>query len=174
MSLDTIEPTREWLDKHVGRIEAPHVDQKVRRHTYRKLSPFEVLFRAEDIDQEQWQAAQRLTRHWLGSQGVDVRDSVGGAGDDYEFARTVHSREFAEAREVVEISSQWDALMTMLDESGTPETIGRTWRGVSCRKQARAYGVALVCFGLEALARHWGFRDARRFHNIQTARDRPR
>jgi hypothetical protein len=172
MTLETIEPTSEWLDKHRGSIEKPHTDQKVKRVAYRKLSPFETLHRSEDIDREQFQAAQRLTRHWLGSQGVDVRDSDTGGHGDYEFARSVHSREFAEARCTVEISSQWDALMTCLDESGSPEDIGRTWRGVKCRKQARAYGVALIALGLERLARHWGMRDTRQFHNIQSARDR--
>ena len=167
----TIEPTKEWIDRHVGRLEAPHRDQKINRVAYRKLSPFETLFRNDDIDREQMDAAQRLTKHWLGSQGVDVRDSVGGS-EGFEFATTVHSREFAEARLAVEISQQWDALMTCLDESGTPETIGRTWKRVACRKQARAYGVSLIVFGLERLARHWGYRDTRTYHAIQTARDR--
>jgi len=172
MSETTVEPTREWLDKHVGKLDRPHVDQHVRRVAYRKLSPFETLHRNDDIDQEQWQAAQRLTRHWLGSQGVDVRDFNGGASGDYEFARTVHAREFHEARFVVQVSSQWDALMTMLDETGTPEDLGRTWRGAKTRALARAHGVHLIALGLEVLARHWGIRDTRRFHPIVASRDR--
>lgn len=172
MSFETIEPTREWLDKHRGRVDRPETDQKVRRVTFRKLAPFETLARNEDIDHEQWQAAQRLTRHWLGSMGVDVRDSEGGSNPDYEFARTVHARELAEARNIVGTPQQWDALMTCIDETGTPEDIGRAWRLVSCRKQARAYGVSLIVLGLEQLARHWGMRDTRTFHDIQKSRDR--
>jgi hypothetical protein len=171
MSLDTIEPTKEWIEKHVGQIEKPRRDQKVARVAYRKLSPFEVLFRNEDIDDEQFRAAQKLTRHWLGSQGVNVCDDVpsGSEGDPPEFARTYHAQKFAEARATVAHVQQWDAIMTMLDETGTVECVGRAWKQVKCRKQARAYGVSLVAFGLEALARLWGIRDPRTFHS----RDRP-
>lgn len=170
--MESIAPTPEWIARHGDRIERPHVDQTVKRHAYRKVSPFEALYRHEDIDHEQWQAAQRLTKHWLGSQGVDVRDSEGGANGDYEFARTVHSREFAEACRVVGTPQQWDALMTMLDETGTPEDLGRTWRRVRCRKQARAYGVSLIVLGLEQLARHWGIRDTSNIRDAQRSRDR--
>jgi hypothetical protein len=173
MTLETIEPTAEWLDKHVGRVEKPARDQKTNRVTFRKLSPFETLRRNEDIDHEQFMAAQKLTRHWLGSQGVNVcDDGPRGDGDPPEFARTYHTQKFAEARKHVEISSQWDALMTCLHETGTAEDVGRTWKRVSCRKQARAYGVSLISFGLESLARLWGMRDTRTFHSIQSARDR--
>ncbi|MFZ4072095.1 MAG: hypothetical protein ACOYJ6_18620, partial [Caulobacterales bacterium] len=98
MSYDTIEPTQEWINKHVGRIEKPHRDQKVDRVSFRKLSPFELLMRSEDIDTEQWHAAQRLTRCWLGSQGVNVSSGDwNGVSGDFEFSRTRYAREFAEA-----------------------------------------------------------------------------
>lgn len=167
---DTIAPTPEWLARNRGNVEAPQRDQKVQRHAYRKLSPFETLARAQDIDDAQFLAAQKLTRHWLGSQGVDVRsENWNGTPGDYEYSRTYHSQQFAEARKAILICAQWDALMTMLDESGTPEDIGRTWRGAKKREIARAHGVALIALGLETLARMWGTRPrgSARLHPFQ-------
>lgn len=154
---DALSPTVEWLRKH--EYEPPQIDQQTNRRAWRKLSPFDQIYKRGEIEYCQFRAAEKLEAHWRGSMGHDVRqsdDQAGSSGERLEYPRSYHAQMLAKAKETV-LPREWLALMSLLEETDDLQSIGRKWRAVGTAKIARAQGLALVSTGLERLALHWGF-----------------
>lgn len=154
--MDALAPTPEFLRKHAGaQIEAPQRDRQTNRVAYRRLTPFESLHKAGRLTDDEFLAGQKLTRHWLGSTGVDVRQGFGAAPDDpdtLDFPTTYHGQKLAEMRRAVGNPRQWGALMALAEEHLALEEIGRAWLKCQQRGQAFIAGLALVKLGLDRIA----------------------
>jgi len=163
MSLDTIAPTPERLGK--GTIVAPEVNQTVQRRAYKALTPIETLHKAGRISDACNDAAAKLTKHYLGSLGVDV--SAGDGGEPLEFPRSYHSAKLVEAEREISNKLVWWALIELVQETGTTlEDIGRRGYGYRKRDQAHAAGLATVSQGLHRLATYWGM-TASEYHQLR-------
>jgi len=153
---DALSPTLEQLKRDV--YEPPLVDQNTNRRAWRKLSPFDQLYRRNDIEYFQYRAAEKLECHWMGAQGHDVRLSSeeGSSGERLEFPRSYHAQMVEKAKGEL-LPREWLALQCLLQDTDDLAGIGRKWRAVGTQKIARAQGLVLVSLGLERLAFHWGF-----------------
>lgn len=151
--IDTVAPTPERLAK--GPVLAPEVNQTVQRRAYRALTPIENLHKAGRISDACNDAGAKLTKHHLGSLGVDV--SAGEGGDPLEFPRSYHAAKLAEAEREIANKFVWWSLCELVQETGTTlEDIGRRGYGYRKRDQAHAAGLATVSQGLHRLATLWG------------------
>jgi len=152
---DTGRPTPSQLKS--GQWEAPHRDQKTNRVAYRKLHPFEALHQSGKLGDGCKLAADKLLTHFIGSTGVNVGDGTGlNPSDMVEFPHIYHGQILAQMRKVVSHPRTWDALISICDETGNIEEIGRSWTGAKQRGQAYAAGLALIRSGLERLMYHYG------------------
>ncbi len=152
MTDEALAPTLEQIKRAV--YEPPQVDQQTNRRAWRKLSPFDQIYKRGEIEYCQHRAAEKLEAHWRGAQGFDVRQSDdAGSGERLEYPRTYHAQMMAKAKEAV-LPREWLALMCLLEETDDLESIGRKWRACAYRKIARAQGLSLVSTGLERLAVH--------------------
>lgn len=154
--MDVTAPTRERIAK--GGILKPTQTQTERRNYYRHETVFERLSRQEKLDGDQVRAGFKLEKHWLGAQGVDVRETEGDAGNpDVECATTYHCQKIAQAMQEVP-HRQWEALQMILNGCDELWAIG----GVLCRRkqrdQATAAALVLIQEGLDCLADLWGLK----------------
>ena len=150
---DIAHPTAERLRR--GDVLHPQISQTVNRRTYRSQDEFDRLHSHGVLDAAEHNAAIKLRRHWLGAQGVDVRNGEGGA-ESHEFPRTHHSQQVADAERAT-TPRQWRALIFLLEERGTIEQLGGSICQRKCPKQARAAGMELVKNALDPLAILWGY-----------------
>lgn len=165
MTTDVLLPTKERLAK--GEILAPEVNQTVQRRAYRALTPIEQLHKNGRISDACNDAATKLTKHHLGSLGVDV--SSGEGGEPLEFPRSYHATKLSEAEKHLANKFVWWAILELIQETGTTlEDIGR--RGYQYRKrdQAHAAGLATVSQGLHRLATFWGMTTSE-YHQLRPA-----
>jgi hypothetical protein len=154
---DAIAPTPERLAKiDKDRLEKPEISPHVKRVAYRSRSPFEVLHADGRISDGCKLAADKLTKHYLGSLGVDVRSGDGTYDECLEDPRTYHSQMVAQMRDVVGHAAQWNALLALVDETMTLDEIGRHWMGCRTPVQGRIAGLALIRLGLERIEAHYG------------------
>ena len=144
-------PTPEQLEREV--YEPPHRSQTTNRTAYRRKTAFE---RMQNLEPEHREAAKKLDRHYHGAAGCDVRmdDAPRSDSPPDEFAIHRHATEMALAEKAVGSPLVWCALMAMVEETTTPEGIGRT--RYTNRSQAKAHGDGLILAGLDTLAAHWG------------------
>lgn len=148
-------PTLERLRHGYGH-DAPERSQTVNRVAYKAHSPFEAMERSGRISYANLQAANKLTKHYMGAMGVNVGTGEGSADPDTEFPEIYHGQMVALAwRQVT--SDERHALTGLIEEATTVEEIGRRWMGVNDRGRAEMAGRALVRTGLDRLALHWGF-----------------
>lgn len=152
--MDIITPTRERL-RHAEDYDAPQVDQRTQRRAYRVLDEFQRLAKADEIDASQYQAAYKWQRHWWGAQGIDVSDGTGGYDEASEYPISYHGQVLAKAKRELSVA-QWITMANLTNESGSLDHIGRILKGYADRRQARAYGLAVVHGALDRLAVHWG------------------
>lgn len=155
--MDTLAPTPELLSKG-GHWERPTTDQRTNRVAYRKLSIFESLHQAGKLSDGAKRAADKLTRHLIGSTGVNVGSGDGGTdtSDMVEVPSIWHGQKVAEMKRVVANASQWSALVDTAMEVRDIEAIGRSWMGCKQRGQAYIAGLSLIRLGLERLSEHYG------------------
>lgn len=150
--LDTITPTDERLSKSA--FVAPSTDQRSKRPAYKALSIFETLYVSGKLTNEEWQAAERLTTHYLGSLGVKVGDGHGCSADDRQPAQTVHSSELAHLQKTIDCGPTWRALLDTVQELATPQEIGRRITpDISNRPQLYTAGLVVLKLGLRKIAR---------------------
>lgn len=152
--MDAIAPTKERL-KHARAHVAPEIGQTTNRPYHRIVDEFDRLYNAGSLEWEQKEAADRLKRHWIGAQGVNVGNGDGVPDSVCEYPRTLHAQKIAEAERVV-TPAMWDGLEMLLTEAGGIEHVG----GAVCRRknpvQARAAGLVLIQSALDLIARLWG------------------
>lgn len=149
-------PTLERL-RHAPGYDAPERTQTVSRVAYRMHTPFEAMTNRGDLTRSQFEAARKLTKHYIGTMGVRVGngDAAHEAHDvESEEAQYYHGQMVADAAKVM-LAAEFRALVTLIDESGDLESIGRNWLGCKQRGQAHIAGKSLVITGLERLALHW-------------------
>ena len=151
--IDTLAPTPERLAR--GEILAPEVNQQTQRRAYKALTPIEGLHRAGKISDACKDAGNKLTKHFLGSMGVDV-SSGDGCIEPLEFPRSYHAAKLAEAQREINNRMVWWALMELVEERSTIEDVGRRIYGYNKRESAYGAGLATVSQGLHRLANMWG------------------
>lgn len=160
--MDAIAPTPERLAK-TDDIKAPRHDQRHLAIAYRSVSRFESLHKRGTIDDAQYQAGEKLSRHLEGMHGADVRmDDAASNPPDLlrEEAPLYHGQKVAEARTTL-LPQEWTALLALIEGKITSmEEIGRAWQGVRDRKAATGYGSGLVQTALDRLAFMWGFKQS--------------
>jgi hypothetical protein len=151
-------PTVEWQKKYSH--DKSHTDGKTRRVTYRRKTVWETYLKRGNIDRAEKDAADKLTKIWLGSMGVDVREGDNINPDPLEYPQTYYAQKLADARSAVKTPRLWSALMMQLDLDDLQVTteIGRKYRGIKDRAQAHAAGMTMLQTSLEILALHWGIK----------------
>lgn len=159
MTIDTIAPTPERIAK--GGLLRPAQTQTERRAYWRHVDLFVRMAADDALDGDQSNAGAKLTRHWLGAQGIDVRVSEGDGGNpDVECATTYHAQKLAQAMQMVP-PRQWEALQLVLNGCDELYAIG----GALCRRkdkaQARAAATVLIQEGLDVLVDLWGLKAGR-------------
>lgn len=163
---DDLGPTPEWMRKHAAQFDAPDQSRETARKVYRAIGRFGMLYKRGDIEQDQYEAACKLEKHYFGSLGHDVRHgSDGGGVSDVEFPRSYHSQMVAKCQAQV-TGKEWIALVAVIEDRMTLEDIGQTLTTARKREITRARGLQLVAGGLERLSEHFGF--------AQRARERRR
>ena len=153
-------PTIEWQRHHAH--DKSHTDKDTRRITYRAKSAWETMLDREEIEEEHFKAAEKLYKHWVGSQGVRVGDDP--VSDPIEYPSSYHAQMLINARREVKSKLIWSAIQMQmeLDHLQVATEIGQLHRKCKDRKIARAHGIAMLTAGYELLAIHWGFKEAAR------------
>ena len=152
--METLAPTKEQFKKF--EYEPPQLDQKHVRRAFRKVNGFE---RIKALEPEHRRAVIKLERHYFGSQGISVRmdDDIKVDKDPAdEIPRFYHAGMLENAKKAVGGPRVWKALVCQMENTLTPEDIGRQWGGYKGRQQAKGFGEGLVLSGLDALAIFWG------------------
>lgn len=158
--MDTLAPTREWQQKF--RYDPPSVDQKSIRRAYRRISQAENLFRRDELESEQFKAAEKLNMHRLGAMGVKVAQ-----GDecplnaDTEYPITYHNQKLALAEAAVANARAWQDMIAFVAEDKTVVEIGQG-RGRTSHPVARAYALGRLQMGFDVLVDHWGLSTSRK------------
>lgn len=146
-------PTLERL-RHAPGYDRPERSQTVTRHAYRVHSPFEAMCNRGDLTRAQFDAARKLTKHYIGAMGVRVGDGDGGHDIETEEAPFYHGQMVADAAKAL-LPCEYRGLVHLIEETADLETIGRDWLGCKQRGQAHIAGKSLVIIALERLALHW-------------------
>jgi len=151
---EALAPTPERLRR--SEWDTPEIDTKTQRRAYKSRDPFLEMLRSQEIDGNQFQAAEQFERHYHGAEGHDVRvqDYAGEHCDRREFGRTVHATRLADARSTLS-SDEFLALERLVRESSTLVQIGFGLSGYTNRQQAKAYGLAVVRGALQRLVDLW-------------------
>jgi len=151
---EALAPTPERLRR--SEWDTPEIDTKTQRRAYKARNPFLEMLRNQEIDGNQFQAAERFERHYPGAEGHDVRvqDYVGEPSDKRQPPRTIHATHLAEARAAL-MPDEFRALECLVRESSTLVQIGFGLSGFVCRKQSRGYGLAVVRGALQRLVELW-------------------
>ena len=160
MSTDTLSPTMERLAKVTTAHRRPSQDQTTKQDAHYIVPVFVALKDRGHISDESYHAAERLARHVDGAwrlSGVTSAygERTGGMKDPDLDRRVMHGQCLKNARTAIDDARSWDALISLIEETSTLETIGRQWLGCKQRGQAYIAGVALVNVGLSRLARYW-------------------
>lgn len=155
--MDAIAPTLERL-RHSTGWDAPERNQNVTRVAYRAYSPFEGMHRRGDLTDAQWRAGQKLTRHYMGSMGVNVSNGDGAPDPDGEYSTVYHGQQVSLASKQV-TAGEFRGLVHMIEESADLEKIGRDFLAIRNRPQAIMAGKVLVILGLERLALFWRLKE---------------
>lgn len=150
-------PTLERL-RHAPGYDAPERTQTVSRVAYRMHTPFEAMRNRGDLTDPQFNAARKLTKHYIGAMGVRVGNGDGGHDLEAEEAPVYHGQMVADAAKAM-LKVEYRALVTLIDESGDLEAIGRSYLGCKQRGQAHIAGKVLVMNGLERLAIRWRMKE---------------
>jgi hypothetical protein len=149
-------PTLERL-RHAYGYDAPERSQTVNRVAYKAHSPFEAMERSGRIAYAHLQAANKLTKHYMGAMGVNVGAGEGSSDPDTEYPEIYHGQMLAIAwRQIT--ADEKAALTDLVEERATVEDIGRRVSGARDRGRSEMAGRMIVRSGLERLAVHWGFR----------------
>jgi len=151
-------PTLEWQRHH--NHDKANTDARTRRVTYRRKTVWETYQARGAIDAEEKQAADKLTKVWLGAQGVDVRSGDNINPDPLEYPQSYYAQKLAAAEQAVKSPRLWGALIMQLqlDDLQVTTEIGRKYRQTKDRAQAHAAGMTMLQTGLELLAIHWGLK----------------
>lgn len=151
-------PTIEWQAKHSH--DKAHTDGKTRRVTYRRKTVWETYLKRGSIDRAEKDAADKLTKIWQGSMGVDVREGDNINPDPLEYPQTYYGQKLALAKDAIPTDNIWSALMMQieLDDLQVTVEIGQKFRGYKDRAQAQAAGMTMLQTGLAVLADHWGIK----------------
>lgn len=150
-------PTLERL-RHAPGYDAPERTQTVSRVAYRMHTPFEAMWNRGDITEPQFNAARKLTRHYLGAMGVRVGDGYGADNLEGEESAVYHGQMVAQAAKHL-LPCEYRGLVSLIEECADLETVGRTWLGCRSKPQAITAGKALTIIGLERLALYWRLKE---------------
>lgn len=150
-------PTLERL-RHSPSYDAPERSQTVNRPAYRVHTPFEAMHNRGDITEPQFNAARKLTRHYLGAMGVRVGDGIGMDNLEGEESAVYHGQMVAQAGKAI-LCHEYRGLIALVEETADIEAVGRSWLGCKNAPQARTAGKALVISGLERLALYWRLKE---------------
>lgn len=162
---ETIAPTRERMAKlSKAQVERPEESPTAKRKYHRTLSPFAVLYRVGKINEGCLKAADKLTKHYWGAQGVHVGDGdlnghIGTDHDATEYPRTYHAQKLAQLRQIVDSARQWDVLLDMVEERADLAAAGKSWLGGKDKAQCYTAGLALARMGLDSIAEAFGMSD---------------
>lgn len=167
---ETLAPTAERLRKSVG-YDAPSVDQKTSRRSYRLHSLVESIWRQNKLSKDCWDAYRRFEHDWTASQYYPSRVCRYGATSgttplnqltdeamdaaEMSIERRMFAQERLEEAQAAIGGAPLKALMMAVEDKHDLATIGRQLTLYSGKMQAQAAAMVLIHVALDRLHLHY-------------------